>query len=75
MLLKSSNRSLVKERGTLSSQRPYYINLGQECQQLFFKEFHGYGFKRVPLYGMLFPAPSTNKGIFLLGIASNFALL
>ena len=38
------------------------------------EDVHDYGFKRVPFIRDTVSAPSP-KGIFLLGIASNFALL
>ena len=43
----SSNRSLVKERG-VSLATPIVYQSRTRMSTTFFKEFHGYGFKRVP---------------------------
>jgi len=73
----SSNRSLVKERG-VSLATPIVYQSRTRMSTTFFKEFHGYGFKRVPLYGMPFatrPNDPFAARTCLLGISSNFALL
>lgn len=74
MLLKPSNRSLVKERG-VSLATPIVYQSRTRMSTTFFKEFHDYGFKRVPLYGIPFRFRPQGGGFFLPGIASNFALL
>ena len=75
MLLKSSNRSLVKERGGVSLATQTSIPKVEPKVNNFFQEkFPRLRFQESTVIRDTVLAPSP-KGIFLLGIASNFALL